>query len=155
MNLKKYKSFSEINKDKFSKLVKSGFGRALVSNYFEYANPAYICIAEEGEEYLGAIVVESIPELKGVSYLDKIVVASEHQGKGLGKLLWKELNGNSNKLIWRAKKENPIIEFYEKQSSGKLDFPDITEFIIFFYGLNYTELSKATDYAVGKKPTLE
>lgn len=122
MKIVKHTTFDSIDKGKFAELVQAGFGRPLVNDYFEYVNPDYICLAlaEEGS-YVGAIVVERIPELHDVYYLDKIVVNPEMQRQGVGKMLWSALNGNSPKLIWRAKGDNPINEFYEKQSEGNID----------------------------------
>ena len=148
------KSFEEIDKEKFAQLVQSGFNKFLIPGYFSETNPEYICLAMTNGHYIGAIVVESIPGLEGVSYLDKIVVAHEHKGNGLGKMLWEHLNGTSQKVIWRAKKENPIIDFYRKKSSGTLSFPDITDFMFFYYGLTSKELEKALTYVIGKKPNL-
>jgi len=106
------------------------------------------------EKYIGGIVVEKIPNLDDVFYLDKIVVDKTHRGKGIGKMLWQELNGYSSKLMWRAKKENPIIDFYEKQSDGSLTFPEISDYTFFYYGINASQLQTAVDYAIKKKPTI-
>ena len=149
------KSFEEIDKQKFAGLIESGFNKTLKTDYFSETKPEYICLATNNGDYIGAIVVESIPGLKGVSYLDKIVVASDYQQKGIGKLLWEHLNGNSKKTIWRAKKNNPIINFYKKKSDGFLSFPDVSDFDFFCYGLSSRELMKAISFAIRKKPSLD
>ena len=156
--IKKLNSFAELDKDKFEKLIESGFGKTLVSDYFSYTNPNCIYLALNEDNYLGAIVVEQIPRIPGASYLDKIVVAGEYQGNGIGKLLWDNFTKDSKKAIWRAKKENPIINFYKKNVEdvgGILNFKDITDFTFFYYGFHFEELVFALNYALNKKPTLE
>lgn len=150
----KAKSFEEIDKTKFSNLIKSGFKKNLIPNYFLETNPEYICLAEHKGIYVGAIIVECVPSLQGVNYLDKIVVAADYQGKSIGRILWAHLNGYSQKVVWRAKKENPIIGFYKKKSDGCINLLDQTDFMFFYYGLSSKELEKALAYAINKKPSL-
>ena len=99
-------------------------------------------------------MVEHVPQLAEVNYLDKIVVASEFQGQGIGKILWQHLNGYSQKLAWRAKKDNPIIDFYKKKSDGHISLKDVNDYILFYYGLDSNELWLAMAYAIMKKPSL-
>jgi len=148
------KSFDEVDKAKFAALVKSGFNKPLIPDYFSFTKPAYICLAKYQTNYAGAIVVEHIPNLEGVSYLDKIVVSPHYWGRGIGKNLWRNLNGASEKAIWRAKKENPIVNFYKLKSDGCINLTDVKDFMFFYYGLSSEELTKALSYAVGKKPSL-
>lgn len=145
------KSFDEIDKKKFKALVESGFKKPLVPDYFSMIKPAYICLAECNGDYVGTIVVEPIPDLQEVSYLDKIVVSPDYRGTGIGKMLWEHLNGASKKAIWRAKKNNPIIDFYKKKSDGCINLLDIVDFMFFYYGLNSKELTGALTHAIGKK----
>ena len=152
MEFQKISSFEELDEDKFCDLVKSGFGRALVSDYFTYCKPLYIITCDQGGIYVGAIVVESIPNSKEVHYLDKIVVLSELKGNGIGKILWALLNGDSSKLVWRAKKTNPINPFYLEQCEGLQRMPDWN---IYWYGLSPQELEIGISYCLSKKPTLE
>ena len=154
MEIRRFHSFDELDKAKFTCLIESGFGKKLVPDYFEYANPVLICLAESGGSYAGAIVVEQIPEIEDAYYLDKIVVEEEAQGQGIGKLLWAELNGHAPKLAWRAKKDNPIIEFYAKQADTVISFPKGSDYIFFFYGIKVQDIQKALEYAINKKPTL-
>ena len=72
----------------------------------------------------------------------------------IGKTLWQYLNGYSQKVVWRAKKENPIIDFYKKKSDGCINLLDVVDFMFFYYGLNSKELDKALAYAIRKKPSL-
>ena len=152
--INKAKSFEDIDKDKFSALIESGFKKTLIPNYFSETNPEYICLAEHNGLYVGAIVVESVPSLPGVNYLDKIVVAADYQGNGIATTLWSHLNGYSKKVVWRAKKNNPIIDFYKKKADGWLNFNDVEHFMFFFYGLDSSEFPEAIGQVIGKKPSL-
>jgi acetylglutamate synthase len=150
----KYHSFDEIDKAEFSKLIESGFNKKLTSDYFEITGPNLICLAIQNGNYLGAIVVEGVTGTS-VNYLDKIVVAKEHQGGGIGSILWEELNGHSHKTIWRAKKDNPIIDFYMEKCNGHTSFGDVKDYVFFYYGLDSGELDESLKFAIAKKPTLE
>ncbi len=152
MDFMKIGSFDGLDKKKFRKLAESGFGKTLVPEYFEYCKPEYIVVCSQNEGYLGVIVVEKIPESDNVHYLDKIVVSKEMQGTGLGKKLWQYLNGDSEKLVWRAKKYNPINRFYKEQSQHMQELP---EWIVYWYGLSQAEIKTGTDYAISKKATLK
>ncbi|MCP3683473.1 MAG: GNAT family N-acetyltransferase [bacterium] len=149
---KKMDSLDKIDKDKFSDLVKSAFGKQLVDDYFSYCKPKYIIVGQKESEYVGLIAVESIPNSNGLHYLDKIVVSPEFQGNGIGKKLWVLLNGDSTKLIWRSKDNNPINNFYYGQCEGLQKIPPWN---IYWYGLNSSELEMGIDYSFSKKPTLE
>ena len=146
-------SFDQIDQEKFRKLVSHGFKRDLVDDYFSCTIPDFICVAEHEGSYVGAIVVENLPGHPNVHYLDKIVVAPEFQGQGLGKLLWEQLNGHASKLVWRAKVNNPIIPFYRKQADTVIEEKS-SPYLLFFCGLSREESHSAMDYALDKKSTL-
>lgn len=150
MKYQKFDSFEEIEKGKFSQLMLSGFGKKLVDDYFDYVKAKYICLAVDSEEYIGAIVVEEFEP--GLFYLDKIVVANQHQGNGIGKELWNILNGDGKKLIWRAKPGNKIHDFYYKQCDG---LQKVDGWFIYWKGLLPDEMEAGIKYALNKKPTLE
>jgi bifunctional N-acetylglutamate synthase/kinase len=146
---KKYSSFGCIDHGKFRALVSNGFGRELVSDYFESLKPEYVCLAEAGDEYVGAIVVEN--PCQGIMYLDKIVVACSYQGKGVGSELWEILNGDISSVLWRAKKENPINGFYLKKCEG---MQKVVGWNIYWIGLTPSQLEIGIKYALAKKETL-
>jgi acetylglutamate synthase len=150
MMFEKFGSFEEIDKNKFSYLMVSGFGKKLTDGYFDYVNPDYICLAIENDQYHGAIVVEEFEP--GLFYLDKIVVHTDHQSNGIGCKLWNILNGDSKKIIWRAKLHNPICNFYQQQCQGMHNESD---WMIYWTGLEPDELASGIKYALDKKETLE
>ena len=152
--LKKYATFDEVNQPKFKALLENAFGKVLIKDYFSYAMPSTIIIMKEvkkdGEEYLGAIVAETIGN--DVHYLDKIAIAKNHQGNGIGKKLWEHFAARSQKMVWRAKENNPINDFYLKNCEG---LQKVHGWIIYWKGLTSTELREAIAYAVAKKATFE
>jgi len=148
MEFEQVKTFEELDKQAFCELVQSGFGRKLVSDYFDYVKPEFVCVAKQDGVYYGAIVVERVAG--ALLYLDKIVVRKESQGNGIGKELLQYLN--QTKLIWRAKPQNPINASYMKHCDGmqKQD-----GWIVYWKGLNPEEIAQGIAYAMSKKPTLE
>lgn len=148
--LKKFNSFKEINKAKFKTLLEDAFSKKLTKGYFSYVKPEYIIIAEKDDEYIGTIVVEKTG--KTIYYLDKIAVAKKYHGNGIGKKLWEELHGDNKKIVWRAKENNPINDFYIKQCEG---MQKVSGWIIYWRNLTPEELKKAIKYALKKKQTME
>ena len=148
--LKKYTGFGTVDKLKFKDLLEDAFSKKLVKDYFTYANPKLIIIADNDKKYLGAIVVEKIAG--NIYYLDKIAVVKEFQRNGIGKKLWEELNLKSEKLVWRAKENNPINNFYQSRCEG---MQKTGEWIIYWRGLTPKELEISIKYALMKKKTME
>jgi len=153
INIVLAKSFEEVNNHKFAALLKSGFGKPLVEDYFSMTKPSHIWLAKYKGYYAGAAVVEPVPNLEGVGYLDKFVVSSPYKGKSVGKKLWGNFSDGFGKAIWRAKKGNPIINFYETKADGIITLGDVPSFAFFYFGLNSKELPVALSYAVNKKPS--
>jgi len=149
MEYKKYKSFDELDLGKLVDLLETGFGKKLVDDYFSYAHPNYICIAEDGGKYHGAIVVEEFAP--GCMYLDKIVVAPESRGNGIKDDLWAVLNGDGAKVLWRAKPDNVMTQFYTGQMEG---MQKVDGWVIYWKGLTPDEIAAGIKYAIAKKATM-
>lgn len=147
--LEKYKNFDTIDKTKLRALIKDSFNKELVNDYFSYAKPKKIIIAKDKADYLGTIIVEKANN--DIDYLDKIAVARIFQGKGLGKKMLELVDESSKKLVWRAKENNPINDFYKKQCDG---MQKVKNWIIYWKGLNFEEIEIAVNYALSKKETL-
>jgi acetylglutamate synthase len=150
MNYIKLNSFGDVDKAKFKELVYSGFGKSLMDNYFEYVKPKILhLIQDDHEDYIGAVVLEEFKPCQ--FYLDKLVVAKEYQKNGIGKKLWSNVVEGSDKLVWRAKPENPINNMYVEKCEGMQKFEP---WFVYWIGLNPTELVDSIYYALNKKPTL-
>ncbi|RLG14255.1 MAG: hypothetical protein DRN66_02535 [Candidatus Nanohalarchaeota archaeon] len=144
----KFNSFKAISKEKFKGLIKSGFEKKLVDDYFEYTMPKYIYIACHNNQYCGAIVAEEINP--GLIYLDKIVTKKEHQRNGIFKNLWAMLDCKK-KVLWRTKANNQINSFYINHCTG---MQKTGKWIIYWKGLNPEDIRDGIKYAIGKKQTL-
>ncbi len=153
VNIVAAKSFDEVDKSKFAALVEAGFKKPLIPDYFSMTKPSNIWLAEYNGYYAGAAVVELVPNLQGVGYLDKLVVSHNYRGKGIGRKLWGNFSETFGKAIWRAKKNNPIIEFYKIKADRCINLRNSSDFMFFYYGLNSDELPEALSYAVNKKPS--
>lgn len=150
----KIKSFEELDKEKFKTLIESSFGKKLVDDYFEYVSPDYILLAMNNHDYAGVCVVEKIPGLEGIFYLDKIATAKEFQGNGVFKSLLEKAFESSGKLFWRAKKTNNITAKYDGLADEKWN-PDFSDFKFYYKGKQLPCYFDALEYASHKKPTLE
>lgn len=144
----KYDSFSELDIDKLRDVIESGFGRELVSGYFEKTDPKYVIVYSEGDRYYGAAIV--IEKEEGMDYIDKLVVRSDFKRKGIGKKIWSEIE--KEKIFWRASLYNSINFWYMKNSEGHIKKGN---WYVFWIGLDTDEISKAVDYAIDKDETLE
>jgi len=147
------KSFDEVDKKKFASLLEAGFAKPLVADYFFMTKPTHIWLAKYKDYYAGAAVVEPVPNLPGVGYLDKFVVSPPYKGKKIGRKIWWNFSETFGKAIWRAKKDNPINNFYGTKADGIITLGDVPDFTFFYLGLDSKELPGALEYAVNKKPS--
>jgi acetylglutamate kinase len=135
---------------KLEELIKDGFKKELVSDYFDNVNPRLVYVAKDDERYLGSIVM--IDTEIGIPYLDKIVVAADYQKNGIGKSMWGMMKEDHPKLFWRAKPNNPITEFYGEVCEG---MQKVEGWNIYWIGLNTSELKEAIEYATSRPETLK
>jgi len=154
MEIYSFKAFSELNKRRFSKLIKDGFkkGRktkALVQGYFKKTKPKYILICENAEGYIGAAVV--IKE-KNFDYLDKFVVAERYHGLGIGNEIWAKIKRKSRAFCFRAAPNNPIGRWYFKNTTGH---QKEKEFTVFWVRIKKSVIPDAIEYCINKKSTLK
>jgi acetylglutamate kinase len=96
------------------------------------------------QEYRGAAMVQRTA-LGG--YLSKFAVTREAQGEGIGVDLWSALCSDYPTLIWRARRENPIRPWYERQCQGRFD---AGEWTVYFRGLAPAQIAQAVDLALGQ-----
>ena len=68
------------------------------------------------QDYRGAALVAQTP-LGG--YLSKFAVTREAQGEGIGQDIWTELIADHAALFWRARADNPVRAWYERQCQGR------------------------------------
>ncbi len=153
-SIKTYTSYNEIDAGEFCSLVEDGFAceegtKRLVDDYPNIVNLKKIFLAENDGVYLGAIVIEDTGH--GFSYMDKFVTRKEYQENGIGKKLFETVLKEENKMCWRAKSDNPVIDFYKKMAP---DYIISDEWHCFWKELDSTEIPNAIGYCLSKKETL-
>jgi hypothetical protein len=121
-------------------LLTSSFGSAPSAALF--ARPPEHTYVEE--DYRGAALVLRT-ELGG--YLSKFAVTREAQGEGVGQDLWSALCRDYSALIWRAKSNNPIRSWYERQCQGRFEAGAWT---VYFRGLQPSQVPSAVELALGQ-----
>ena len=60
------------------------------------------------------------------AYLTKFAVSAEAQGEGIARDLWEALVADTPVVFWRARRTNPISEWYAKLCDGLMRVPDWT-----------------------------
>ncbi len=95
-------------------LIESGFHRQLRAGYCERLGKNWSALVEE--DYRACIVMVPYEQFR---YLDKVVVAPEHFGRGIGSMLLEELilkvedlTREAPRLIWRARHDNAYLQRY-------------------------------------------
>ncbi len=97
------------------------------------------------EDYSGIAIIKSVA---GVPYLDKLAVAPEGQGKGMGQALWERIREDFPELVWRASAKNPANGWYLRISDGAIN---TGEWIVYWCGMD-ADAAKALVSAVASMP---
>lgn len=121
-------------------LLTSSFGRAPVEAFFG-RTPSRVYL-EEG--YRGCAILQDAPL---GAYLTKFAVSTEAQGEGIARDLWEALVADTPVLFWRARRTNPISEWYVKLCDGLVRLPDWT---VYWKGLRPDSVPAAIDWAIGQ-----
>jgi acetylglutamate kinase len=139
--------WEDLDLEKLSRLIESGFGRKLTADYFEVTTPYRVYVSEG---YRAALI---LTEENGLPHLDKFAVADDAQGEGLGRAAWDVMRADNAKLFWRSRSNNPINEFYFDQSEGALKGDPWT---VFWYGLeDFDEIRFAVEHCRTRPATLK
>lgn len=96
------------------------------------------------ERYRGAALVMNT---RLGSYLSKFAVTREAQGEGLGRDLWQALIAQHPVLFWRARSNNAIRSWYEKQCDGRVR---AREWTVYFKGLAPERIPEAIGHALAQ-----
>jgi GNAT superfamily N-acetyltransferase len=122
-------------------LLASSFGRAPFEAFFE-TTPSRVYLEEA---YRGCAILVDTPL---GAYLTKFAVSPEAQGEGIARDLWDAFAVDAAVVFWRARRTNPISEWYVKLCDGLVRVPDWT---VYWKGLAVDAIPKAIDWAV-KQP---
>jgi acetylglutamate synthase len=121
-------------------LLEHSFGRAPAEGFF--ARPLSRAYLEE--DYRGAALLEDTA-LGG--YLTKFAVTREAQGEGIGHDLWQCVTEDYPTVVWRARPDNPIAPWYEKQCDGRVK---AGPWIVYFKGLEPSRITEAVELALAQ-----
>ena len=121
-------------------LLASSFGRIPVDGFFS-TTPDRVYV-EEG--YRGCAILVDTPL---GAYLTKFAVLAEAQGEGIARDLWDAFVAEAPVVFWRARRGNPISEWYVKLCDGLARLPDWT---VYWKGLAPGAIPAAIDWAVGQ-----
>ena len=126
---------------RLKELLASSFGRAANDSFFA-TTPGRVYLEED---YRGCAILVDTPL---GAYLTKFAVSAEAQGEGIARDLWEALATDTPVVFWRARRANPISEWYDKLCDGLARLPDWT---VYWKGLVTDAIPRAIEWAV-KQP---
>lgn len=94
--------------------------------------------------YRGAALLEATD---GWGYLSKFAVTRRAQGEGVGRDLWQAIGTDYPRLVWRARRDNPIAPWYEAHCDGLVR----TElWTVYFRGIDPDDIPHAVRHALAQ-----
>ncbi len=133
-----HRGYGTVDMQRLRRLLEHSFGRAPTGGFFDRpVDRAYL-----EEDYRGAALLVDTA-LGG--YLTKFAVTREAQGEGIGHDLWQCVMEDYRTLVWRARPDNPITPWYEKQCDGRVS---AGQWIVFFKGLDPARIPEALHLAL-------
>jgi hypothetical protein len=121
-------------------LLASSFGRAPVEDFFA-RKPHRVYLEER---YRGCAILLETPL---GAYLTKFAVSTEAQGEGIARDLWEALAADTPVVFWRARRANPISDWYAKLCDGLARLPDWT---VYWKGVAPGAIPAVVDWAVSQ-----
>jgi acetylglutamate kinase len=135
-----HQGWDGVDVSRIRELLESSFGRAPAEAFFA-RTPSRVYL-EEG--YRGCAILSDAPL---GAYLTKFAVSAEAQGEGIARDLWDALMVDTPVVFWRARRTNPISEWYAKICDGLARVPDWT---VYWKGLAPEAIPAAIHWAVGQ-----
>jgi acetylglutamate kinase len=129
-----------VDRPRMRDLLASSFGRSPSDAFFE-RTPTRVYL-EEG--YRGCAILIDTPL---GAYLTKFAVLAEAQGEGIARDLWDALTADTPVVFWRARRTNPISEWYTKLCDGLARLPDWT---VYWKGLSPEVIPAAIEWSVAQ-----
>ncbi|KAA0252509.1 MAG: hypothetical protein EDX89_18220 [Acidobacteria bacterium] len=121
-------------------LLASSFGRPPAEGFFA-RTPDRVYL-EDG--YRGCAVLAASPF---GAYLTKFAVSPEAQGEGIARDLWEAVAAENPAVLWRARRANPVREWYARICDGLVRE---AEWTVYWKGLPHEAIPAAVDFAVGQ-----
>lgn len=119
-------------------LLASSFGQPPRKEFFGTA-PSRVYLEEA---YRGCAILVDTPL---GAYLTKFAVSPEAQGEGIARDLWEAVASDTPVVFWRARRTNPIRDWYDKLCDGLVRTPD---WVVYWKGLAPGAIPQAIDWAV-------
>jgi bifunctional N-acetylglutamate synthase/kinase len=140
----RHEGLAGVDIPRLRELLTRSFGREPRDPVFTRAyTHAYV---EAG--YRGAALVAPSPF---GAYMSKFAVTRQAQGEGVGRDLWQAMTADHRVLLWRARAENPIRSWYEKQSDTRVRAQSPSgEWLVFFRGVTPERLAPAIEFCLAQ-----
>lgn len=138
--IERHDGYEGVDVPRLTRLLESSFGKPLNPSFLK--RPIERAYVEE--LYRGAALVMRT-ELGG--YLSKFAVTREAQGEGIGHDLWTALTAGYASLFWRARTDNPIRTWYDRQCQGRYQAGVWT---VYFRGLPPSDVPRAIEHALAE-----
>jgi NAT, N-acetyltransferase, of N-acetylglutamate synthase len=129
-----------VDLDALSELLQASFGKPVRETL--WSRP--IAHAYVEERYRGLALVS---QTRLGSYLSKFGVTREAQGEGIGRDLWQAMTADHRVLFWRARANNAIRSWYEKQCDGRVR---VQEWTVYWLGIPPERIPEAIAYALSQ-----
>jgi acetylglutamate kinase len=136
----RHDGYTGVDVGRLTELIDSSFGRTLHPAFFA-TPPHHTYIADV---YRGVALVGDCPL---GSYLTKFAVTREAQGEGIGQDLWNAVTTDHPTLIWRARRDNPVRAWYERQAHGRFETDTWT---VYARGLRAGQMGAAVEFAAAQ-----
>ena len=127
-----------LDTEKLWQLLEQSFGRPMRPEALDRPF-AHVYIEEQ---YRGAALLVDTPLAQ---YLSKFAVTRQAQGEGLGRDLWQAMLADHPRLFWRARADNPIRPFYERQCDARVR---VGEWVVYAIGVAPEHIAQIIDYAL-------
>jgi bifunctional N-acetylglutamate synthase/kinase len=136
----RHEGLDGVDLEKLRGLLESSFGKPLRANVL---GRTYAASYVESR-YRGAALVMST---RLGAYMSKFAVTREAQGEGIGRDLWQVLSAEHPVMFWRARSQNAIRSWYEKQCDGLVR---VKEWTVYFKGLAPERIPEAIGHALAQ-----
>ncbi|MGD8862712.1 MAG: hypothetical protein PVI30_22060 [Myxococcales bacterium] len=140
VTIERHDGFEGVDRARLAGLLESSFGKPVRPGFFRRA-PRHVYV---DDAYRGAAVIEDA-ELG--AYLSKFAVTREAQGEGVGQDLWGALTADHPALIWRARSDNPIRSWYERQCQARYEAGRWT---VYLRGIAVERIGEAVNHALAR-----
>jgi len=139
-SITRFDGLSGLDRPRLEGLLEESFGRAPRAQLFERnLTHSYL-----DAHYRGAALIEATDDW---GYLTKFAVTRRAQGEGLGRDLWQAIAADYPRLVWRARRDNPVTPWYEANCDGRLRSERWTAY---FRGIDADDIAGAVRYALSQ-----